>query len=194
MQSLNEVREFILPLMDGFDRSWCLAGGWAIDFFLGRTTRLHQDLEIAVYREDQLRLQRQLKECEFSQIVDAQREAWPADQFLNLPVHELRAWDCHRSMRCIEILLNERQADRWVFRRNASVTLHCDRAVRKSACGMPILTPEIVLLFKAKAPRDRDERDFLVMNDALSDVQRDWLRESLALCHPGHAWIKQLPR
>jgi hypothetical protein len=31
--------------------SWCVAGGWALDLWLGRETRMHQDLEIAIPRE-----------------------------------------------------------------------------------------------------------------------------------------------
>src|SRR5688572_9478486 len=31
---------------------WCVVGGWAIDLFLGRETRPHEDLEIAVLRPD----------------------------------------------------------------------------------------------------------------------------------------------
>ena len=34
--------------MDGADFPWFVAGGWAIDLFLGTRTRDHEDLEIAV--------------------------------------------------------------------------------------------------------------------------------------------------
>ena len=34
----------------GLDVPWCVVGGWAIDLFLGRVTRKHEDLEIAVPR------------------------------------------------------------------------------------------------------------------------------------------------
>ncbi|MFD6463810.1 nucleotidyltransferase domain-containing protein [Streptomyces roseolus] len=29
---------------------WCVAGGWALDLFVGSTTREHEDIEIAVPR------------------------------------------------------------------------------------------------------------------------------------------------
>src|SRR5688572_31726010 len=31
---------------------WWIAGGWAIDLFLGRDTRPHQDLDVGVLRRD----------------------------------------------------------------------------------------------------------------------------------------------
>src|SRR4029077_2495242 len=34
----------------GVEVPWCVVGGWAIDLFLGRETRHHEDLEIAVPR------------------------------------------------------------------------------------------------------------------------------------------------
>jgi hypothetical protein len=38
----------IARLLAGVTAPWCVAGGWAIDLFLGRQTREHGDLEIAV--------------------------------------------------------------------------------------------------------------------------------------------------
>lgn len=32
---------------------WYVAGGWAVDLFLGRRTRPHEDIEVAVLRRDQ---------------------------------------------------------------------------------------------------------------------------------------------
>jgi hypothetical protein len=37
----------VYKLMSGCDRTWFIAGGWAIDLFIGKQTRPHQDLEIA---------------------------------------------------------------------------------------------------------------------------------------------------
>ncbi|MCL4541605.1 MAG: hypothetical protein M1396_04620 [Chloroflexi bacterium] len=43
----------VATLLTDFDRPWFIAGGWAIDLFLGRQTRAHKDVEIAVLRQDQ---------------------------------------------------------------------------------------------------------------------------------------------
>ncbi|HEY8562140.1 MAG TPA: hypothetical protein VIL74_17330 [Pyrinomonadaceae bacterium] len=36
--------------MRGFEPDWFIAGGRAIDLFLGGTTRTHADIEIAIFR------------------------------------------------------------------------------------------------------------------------------------------------
>jgi hypothetical protein len=44
----------VLPdLLGGVDAPWWLAGGWAIDAFLGRVTRVHEDTDVLVLRRDQ---------------------------------------------------------------------------------------------------------------------------------------------
>jgi len=39
--------------MSDFKRPWYIAGGWAVDLYLGYVSREHGDIEILVYREDQ---------------------------------------------------------------------------------------------------------------------------------------------
>ncbi|MEY8192214.1 nucleotidyltransferase domain-containing protein [Peribacillus simplex] len=60
-----EQCQSITSLMSGFNKTWFFAGGWAIDLFIGRETREHQDIEIALFREDQLYLKEYLKEWDF---------------------------------------------------------------------------------------------------------------------------------
>lgn len=35
----------VLSLLDGFGKPWWVAGGWAVDLFIGRPTRPHKDIE-----------------------------------------------------------------------------------------------------------------------------------------------------
>jgi hypothetical protein len=49
---LREVAE----LMAAFDRPWVLCGGWAVDAWIGRQTREHVDVDLAVFHDDQLAL------------------------------------------------------------------------------------------------------------------------------------------
>jgi len=39
-------------VLAGCAADWCVVGGWAIDLSLGRQTRAHEDLEIAIARAD----------------------------------------------------------------------------------------------------------------------------------------------
>ena len=54
--------ENVSTLMAKFNKTWFIAGGWAIDLFLGKETREHKDIEIAIFRKDQLNLKTYLKE------------------------------------------------------------------------------------------------------------------------------------
>jgi len=40
-------------LLAGVGAPWWLAGGWAIDAFVGRVTRVHEDIDVLVLRRDQ---------------------------------------------------------------------------------------------------------------------------------------------
>ena len=46
----------IKKIMDKYGFPWFIAGGWAIDLFLNSETRLHDDIEIGIYRKDQMKL------------------------------------------------------------------------------------------------------------------------------------------
>jgi len=43
-------------LMRSFDAPWWVAGGRALDLWMGRQTRAHQDVDVAVLRADQMQL------------------------------------------------------------------------------------------------------------------------------------------
>lgn len=65
-------------------------------------------------------------------------------------------------------------------------------AVRQNPDGLPYLAPEIQLLYKSKAPRERDEMDFAQTRPLLAPDARRWLRDALELANPGHTWIAAL--
>jgi len=58
--------------------------------------------------------------------------------------------------------------------------------------GIPFGRPEIVLLFKAKHARPKDDGDLAAALPHLGAERRDWLREALELVHPGHRWLGEL--
>ena len=188
----DEVASSVIRLMDRFGAPWCVAGGWALDLFLGRATRDHSDVELAVFRRDQERLHSHFRGWTFTVSINGRREAWHQGDFLKLPLHELHAYSAEEPPRSIEFLLNERDEANWVFRRDPVVVMPLDRAIVDTIFGVAALSPEIVLLFKAKSPREKDEADFHTARDALSGSARRWLRSALLDCHPGHPWIQWL--
>ncbi|HEX4124932.1 MAG TPA: GNAT family N-acetyltransferase [Tepidisphaeraceae bacterium] len=178
--------------MAGFPAPWCVAGGWAIDSFLGRVTRLHDDVELAIFRQDQLALHEYLGRWHFDKIVERRREPWAAGEFLELPIHEIHGRSPDEPAEAIEILLTQRDGMDWIFRRNSSVKLPLERTIIPSAIGLPILAPEIVLLYKSRSLRPKDESDFECALAALSPARRCWLAEALQFCAPSHPWRKLL--
>src|SRR3954454_364598 len=51
--SVPEAVAYVRDLFEGFGAPWLLCGGWAADSWLGRTTREHFDVDIAVFHHDQ---------------------------------------------------------------------------------------------------------------------------------------------
>ena len=56
-----------------------IAGGWAIDLFLGRQTRPHHDLDIQILRRDQAALRGLLADWDLHLAGDGRLQPWPAD-------------------------------------------------------------------------------------------------------------------
>jgi len=176
--------------MRGFPGPWYVAGGWALDLFLGRVTRPHEDVEVALFRQDQMQLREHLPDWEFVKVSRGRRDPWRSGEWLELPVHEIHGCQ-HETGTALEFLLNERQGGSWVYRRNAAVTLPLER-VGGQRSDLPYLRPEIVLLYKAKSPRPIDEEDFRSVLHALDDDGARWLFGALRECHPKHHWLEAL--
>jgi hypothetical protein len=90
-----------------------------------------------------------------------------------------------------DLLLMRSRAGRWLFKRDARVSLPLDQLGR-TINGIPYLRPSVVLLHKAKARRDRDQQDFEGMLPRLANGERVWLDEALAIAHPDHPWRERL--
>jgi len=184
----------IAALLANFERPWFFAGGWALDLFLGRVTREHDDIEIGLLRSDQLAIQTYLNGWQFSKIINKQSriEPWLLGEILELPNHEAYAENPTHHPPKLEILLNEATQTDWLFRKNLAITRPLSLAILKSANSLPILSPEIVLLYKAANPRPKDEADFSFFHDKLNREQQVWLHETITTCYPRHGWLNKL--
>jgi hypothetical protein len=54
----------LLEVMGDFDAPWWVAGGWALDLWMERHTRPHQDVDVAILRGDQQKLYTSLSQWE----------------------------------------------------------------------------------------------------------------------------------
>jgi hypothetical protein len=172
---------------------WWVAGGWALDLFLGRETRTHEDLDVALLRRDQLAFHGYLRGWDLRYATPEHTlEKWDGS-YLELPVHGIWArrssrattpWTC-------EFLLNEERGGDWVYRRNETVTRPIQEigGVRD---GVPFLRPEIVLLYKSADDSPKNAADFDVVLPSLAADARVWLAEALAVCDSHHDWLAKL--
>jgi hypothetical protein len=88
-------------------------------------------------------------------------------------------------------MLDESSGEDWVSRRNSDVRRPIATIGRLNG-GIPCLTPEIQLYYKAKNVRPKDELDFAQMLPMLSAGQREWLRSALATTYGAHVWQRRL--
>jgi hypothetical protein len=88
-----------------------------------------------------------------------------------------------------DVFREPHQGDTWICRRDESIRRPYPEIVGVTADGVPYLVPEVCLLFKAKAVRDKDRADFEITLPRMSAMQRAWLHPAPERVHPGHDWI-----
>lgn len=182
-------------LLGDFSRPWWVAGGWAIDLHLGRQTREHEDLDLAVLREDEHALRRYLEGWEvWPGLGQGELESKPIamNEALSSDRHVLWCRPSAQSDWAFEALVIESASDQWIFRRDDRVRRPLSEIGSTAGNGIAYLRPEIVLLFKAKNNLDKDQHDFAYALPALSEDAKEWLTHSLRAVHPGHPWLANL--
>jgi len=173
---------------------WYISSGWALDLFLGKVNRVHQDVDVVVPRPAQMELRKHLAEHGWRFITPFEKrlEHWPPHMQLELPRHQVHA---HRADEFIDILLTDMDGV-WKYRREPSIVRSLDKISLRTDSGIPYLTPELVLLFKSKntgnQERTKDQSDFENVLPHLDAERRAWLRWALIATSPDHAWIEQL--
>ena len=172
---------------------WAIASGWAIDLHLGRVTREHHDVDVAVYRHDQAEVHATLRAAGWSleKVVEGRPERWDGER-IDLPVHEVHARRRDGEPAHLELLLTEGDAACWRYRRAPEISRPRAQAELVSPDGIPFLSPEVVLLFKSTRRRSRDELDFAACLPSLAPEPRAWLLAALASLDPAHPWLAPL--
>ena len=173
---------------------WWIAGGVALDLFVGRTTRPHDDIDVLVLRRDQLVVQEHLRDWH---LFKTQAPAWPhlapwpRGELLDLPVCDIwaRRELCDGPWR-FQIMLMEAEGDRWVYRRLRSIGGRISDLGLVSEAGIPYLRPEIQLLYKSPTGRPKDTRDLMEVLPHLPREGAERLLHHLREQDPeGHPWI-----
>jgi hypothetical protein len=169
---------------------WAVAGGWALDLFRGAVTRDHSDLEIAIPAAGFGAVQAALAGFEIQ--IAGSGHLWPLGSAAAFAA-ESQTWvrEPATGLFRLDIFREPHDGDTWICRRDDSIRRPYAEVIGLAADGVPYLVPEIVLLFKAKHRRPKDEADFAGTLPLLSPAQRAWLAGALAVVHPGHEWLRQ---
>jgi hypothetical protein len=181
-----------LLLFSALRAPWWIAGGWALDLFLGKVTRAHKDLDIGIFRGDASAVVAALPDWEFFEAKDGVLSALAPGASPRAQVNSLWGRRKNAAHWEIELMLDESAPESWVFRRNARITRPLSRAILRNREGIAYLAPEIQLLYKARATRAQDQADFDHVVPLLAGASCTWLRESLQSVDPEHPWIAML--
>lgn len=198
---LEEAQKRALQALRSFERPWWIAGGWAVDCFVGRKTRPHADLEIAILAADQVALYQHLSQWDLRIVAPGAAFLTWDGELLQPPYHQIWArngdfpaqtydqFSSDPSM--LDFLIEDHAGEQWHYRRNTRVSRHIDQfgMLRN---GIPCVRPEIALLFKAPKPRFKDQRDFEQVAPLLDPAARAWLHEALTIAHPASPWRTML--
>ena len=172
--------------------TWWIAGGWALDLFLGSRSRPHGDLDIGVLRRDLSKVLSALSSYELFEAKGGMLTALRAGEMPRADVNSLWCRPAGAPSWSLELMLDECDGARWVYRRQRAIHHPLAMVVRHTSDGIPYLAPEIQLLYKAQGSRDRDQVDFDRVAPRLDVDARTWLRAAVALAHPGHRWLTAL--
>ncbi len=202
----------VADVMAGYGRPWCLAGGYAVDAWIGRITRDHGDVDVCVPVQDQRAVFEHLRGW---QLIAHDFPSPRAESRVEVPGATSRLWDGTRRIETtghlharpasddpipeilgpengfwLDILFCDGSAAEWIVSRDPFISVPMVRAVTESAWGVPTASPEVVLFDKSKYMRLRDKLDFMRLRRRLTDEQREWLRDAIKAA--GHPWMAVL--
>ena len=176
---------------------WWIAGGWALDLFLGEQTRDHEDIDVQFLRRDQQAIRALLKGWDIQEAHPAMTPgSWPFREWecgvqLSLEVHDIWCRPTKTDPWAIQLMVTDTQDEQWIFRCNPNIRGSLSTMGYITNEGIPYLAPEIQLLYKARSSRPKDEADFTRVLPLLDQRSRYWLIQALSIVHPHHPWLLQ---
>ena len=170
---------------------WWVAGGWAAEA-AGASPRPHEDTDLVVLRRDVPALRHWLADHHLWEAHDGSLRPLRPGAPLSPGREQIWVRRNAASPWVVDVLLTPADGDMWVCKRDERIRLPLERVGWVASDGVPYLAPEVVLLFKAKGRRPKDDADFGSLVPRLGDDARRWLLDALAAVHPGHPWLAAL--
>ncbi|QOK29032.1 hypothetical protein IIE26_10385 [Cytobacillus oceanisediminis] len=175
---------------------WWIAGGWALDLFLERTTREHKDIDTLILGCDHIILQEHLHdEWELFKAYKGKLIPWNQEEQLDSHFDNIWAKKKGETTWAFQVMILDTEDKHWIYKRNSEIRKLLDDIGLESPSGVPFLRPEIQLLYKGGSSviREKDVIDLYNVLPKLSDKKLHWLKKSLSIQFPnGHPWIDVL--
>jgi hypothetical protein len=121
----------VMARLAGVGVPWCVVGGWAIDLFIGRETRPHGDLEIAVARADFPAVRPAFAGLHCHLAKNGRVMPLPAGREPPEGVHQVWVLDPAAQAWRLDVMLEPGDAATWCFRRKGS-----PRFESRGSCGV----------------------------------------------------------
>ena len=182
----------LTQLFAGAPFTWGLAGGYAVEQFVGKRVRDHGDIDVIVYRDQQLEVQRWLTNWHLYAADPAgSLRPWAESEFLPYGIFDIwghtgiKAWQ-------LQIMLTESEGDRWFSKRSRLIGGQRGDLI-VAYRNVPCIRIEVQLLYKAGNPRSKDDLDFETCLPLMSAGSKRWLGAGLEVLYPeGHRWQRFL--
>jgi hypothetical protein len=181
----------VATLLEGCPFRWWIAGGWAIEAG-GGAPRHHEDTDLAVLRDDLASVRAWLSTFHLWETHDGTlRPLRPGDDMT--PERE-QLWMRRGAYGpwLLDIVLSPSTGDEWVYKRDERIRLPLDEVGFVGTDQIRYMRPEVILLFKAKNVRPKDEADFASALERLDEAGRAFLIRALRLTLPAHPWLEAL--
>jgi hypothetical protein len=182
----------VATLLDGLEARWWIVGGWAIEAFTG-IPRAHEDVDVAFFREDLPKVVAHLAPglCVWSNLGGTLR---PLRKVEDLQDGARQLWVRRDgdSPWVMDLAMTPHDGDTWISPRDERVRAPFEDATFVAGDGIRYLRPELALFMKAMLARWKDGGDLEAVLERLDPPATARLRASIALVHPGHAWLARL--
>jgi len=182
----------VAELLSDAPFEWWITGGWAIELASGHP-RHHDDTDVTFLARDLPNLRRWVQDRRLHLWAPGPARLRPILPGIRVRDDEEQFWlrTDAESPWLLDLLATPTSGDDWVFKKDERITRPLGQ-VGTRVDGIPIVVPEIALLFKAAHDRPKDRADLLAVLPRLERVQREWLATSLRTWQGQHAWLEYL--
>jgi hypothetical protein len=176
--------------MESFGGRWWVSGGLALELFVGRSWRDHDDTDIGILRDDPTQVRDVLNGWDIHVASRGILRSWHGEPLLG-ERDENNLW-CRPSAAepwALDLTLNAGDDECWTSRRDPTWRVPWTVAVLHTESGTPYLSPDLQLAFKSKNPRPKDHADAHEVVPELTAPMKEVLRHRLTADHPWQALL-----